>query len=236
MEEMQKLEEEERKQDAIEEVLTVTKQKDMSGFYRHLYRQTMGEEKGQKEVPVVKVEPVSVDAAKTEVEAVGVKTEIEEDFGDEKDRKKLEKVKARTYRKIQNEESDHPDSDSEMESDSDRSSADDETELLKEKEKEEKKKLEEDRKRRDEMKAQKEKRDKLKRKIQKGEESSDEDDSAENEQKENINNEAKNVQPATLQREKKIKVDVWKKVTVGEVFECALERYFARKASRTRFP
>ena len=98
MEEMQKLEEEERKQDAIEEVLTVTKQKDMSGFYRHLYRQTMGEEKGQKEVPVVKVEPVSVDAAKTEVEAVGVKTEIEEDFGDEKDRKKLEKVKARTYR------------------------------------------------------------------------------------------------------------------------------------------
>ena len=80
MEEMQKLEEEERKQDAIEEVLTVTKQKDMSGFYRHLYRQTMGEEKGQKEVPVVKVEPVSVDAAKTEVEAVGVKTEIEEDL------------------------------------------------------------------------------------------------------------------------------------------------------------
>jgi coiled-coil domain-containing protein 55 len=57
MEEMQKLEEEERKQDMIEEMLTVTKQKDMSGFYRHLYRQTMGEEKGQKEVPKVKTEP-----------------------------------------------------------------------------------------------------------------------------------------------------------------------------------
>ncbi len=41
----------------IEEMLTVTKQKDMSGFYRHLYRQTMGEEKGQKEVPKVKTEP-----------------------------------------------------------------------------------------------------------------------------------------------------------------------------------
>ena len=49
MEEMQKLDEEEKKRDAIENALDVTKQKDMSGFYRHLYRQTMGEEKGQKE-------------------------------------------------------------------------------------------------------------------------------------------------------------------------------------------
>ena len=47
MEEMEKLEEEERKREAIEKMLDVTKQKDMSGFYRHLYRQTMGEEKGQ---------------------------------------------------------------------------------------------------------------------------------------------------------------------------------------------
>ena len=46
---MQKLDEEEKKRDAIENALDVTKQKDMSGFYRHLYRQTMGEEKGQKE-------------------------------------------------------------------------------------------------------------------------------------------------------------------------------------------
>lgn len=35
--------------DQIEEILNVTKQRDMSGFYRHLYRQTMGEEKGQQE-------------------------------------------------------------------------------------------------------------------------------------------------------------------------------------------
>ena len=60
MEEMQKQEEEERRQDAMEDVLSVTKQKDMSGFYRHLYRQTMGEEKGQKaevQAPEVKTEP-----------------------------------------------------------------------------------------------------------------------------------------------------------------------------------
>ena len=34
---MQKLEEEEKKKEAIEELLDVRKQKDMSGFYRHLF-------------------------------------------------------------------------------------------------------------------------------------------------------------------------------------------------------
>ena len=34
-------------QQQLEEALDVTKQKDMSGFYRHIYPQTMGEEKGQ---------------------------------------------------------------------------------------------------------------------------------------------------------------------------------------------
>merc|ERR1711872_933028 len=44
---MAKLDEEEERQDRIEKALDVKGQKDMSGFYRHLYRQTMGEEKGQ---------------------------------------------------------------------------------------------------------------------------------------------------------------------------------------------
>ena len=38
MEEMQKLDEEEKKKEAMEQMLDVTKQKDMSGFYRHLFR------------------------------------------------------------------------------------------------------------------------------------------------------------------------------------------------------
>ena len=49
MEELQKLDEEDKRREAIENMLDVTKQKDMSGFYRHLYRQKMGEEKGQNE-------------------------------------------------------------------------------------------------------------------------------------------------------------------------------------------
>merc|ERR1712179_92679 len=47
MEENAKLDEEEDRMDRIEKALDVKGQKDMSGFYRHLYRQTMGEEKGQ---------------------------------------------------------------------------------------------------------------------------------------------------------------------------------------------
>ena len=38
MEEMQKQDEEDKKRQAMEEMLDVTKQKDMSGFYRHLFR------------------------------------------------------------------------------------------------------------------------------------------------------------------------------------------------------
>lgn len=38
MEEMAKEEEEEERKNRIESVLDVTKQKDLSGFYRHLYR------------------------------------------------------------------------------------------------------------------------------------------------------------------------------------------------------
>ena len=49
MEEIAKQEEEEARKERIEAALDVTKQGNMDGFYRHLYRQTMGEEKEQVE-------------------------------------------------------------------------------------------------------------------------------------------------------------------------------------------
>ena len=119
-------------QDMIEDMLTVTKQKDMSGFYRHLYRQTMGEEKGQKAeaVAAIKTEQPEI---KTEVEEGETQDDDDDDDDDkiaapvteEEDKKKLEKVKARSYRtKVKDEESeqsDNEDSDSQLESDSDSS-------------------------------------------------------------------------------------------------------------------
>ena len=50
MEEMQKLDEEEKKKEAMEEMLDVTKQKDMSGFYRHLFRYSTDKCRFKKDV------------------------------------------------------------------------------------------------------------------------------------------------------------------------------------------
>ena len=108
----------------MEDMLTVTKQKDMSGFYRHIYRQTMGEEKGQKEETVaavtIKTEPdikTEVEEGETQDDIAAPSTEVE--------KKKVDKVKARSYRtKAQDEDSEpsgNEDSDSQMESDSDSS-------------------------------------------------------------------------------------------------------------------
>ena len=66
MEENAKLDEEEERMDRIEKALDVKGQKDMSGFYRHLYRQTMGEEKGQKSTGADEV--LSIDAPKDKAE------------------------------------------------------------------------------------------------------------------------------------------------------------------------
>ncbi|ODM89556.1 Nuclear speckle splicing regulatory protein 1 [Orchesella cincta] len=48
MEELRKLEEEEKREDALDEMADVSKQKDLSGFYRHLYRQTLPDDHGGK--------------------------------------------------------------------------------------------------------------------------------------------------------------------------------------------
>merc|ERR1712098_549511 len=65
MEEIAKQEEEEARMARIEAALDVTKQNNMDGFYRHLYRQTMGEEKGQIESKVKKEEIEESEEAKT---------------------------------------------------------------------------------------------------------------------------------------------------------------------------
>merc|ERR1712243_239006 len=72
MEEIAKQEEEEARMARIEAALDVTKQNNMDGFYRHLYRQTMGEEKGQVESKVKQEETEESEEAK----AARVKEEI----------------------------------------------------------------------------------------------------------------------------------------------------------------
>ncbi|XP_071452306.1 nuclear speckle splicing regulatory protein 1-like [Hetaerina americana] len=54
LEEFQEMDEQERLQDKIEEITDVAKQKDLGGFYRHLFRQTVGDE--EKAPKVIKEE------------------------------------------------------------------------------------------------------------------------------------------------------------------------------------
>nr|CAG4650464.1 EOG090X0D2W [Sida crystallina] len=68
--ELKKAEEEESRRERIEEYLDVTKQRDMSGFYRHLYRQTFDQK------PEVKEEKEETDAKEeSQTEAAPQKTD-----------------------------------------------------------------------------------------------------------------------------------------------------------------
>ena len=101
------------------------------------------------------------------------------------------------------------------------------------KKKEEAKKVEADQKRRETLRAEKEKRERRKRKIEEGATSSEEEEEEKEEtEKSGKGEENKENKP----REKKLKPDVWTKRTIGDAFESALQRYFVRKAERTRFP
>lgn len=73
MEEIAKQEEEEARTARIEAALDVTKQNNMDGFYRHLYRQTMGEEKGQVESKVESEESEEAKAARVKEEIKKIK-------------------------------------------------------------------------------------------------------------------------------------------------------------------
>merc|ERR1711936_1123299 len=84
MEEIAEQEKELARIEAMENALDVTKQDNMGGFYRHLYRQTFGEEKGQKahikveETEEQKAARVREELKKLKVEEGDVKVKQEE--------------------------------------------------------------------------------------------------------------------------------------------------------------
>lgn len=221
MEELQKLDEEDRKREAIENILDVTKQKDMSGFYRHLYRQTMGEEKGQKDE-----EETSTSCEDPTVTLT-----------------KKSKPSERSYRNRDtsvNEDNDEGQPSQSNSGESDSSDAEDTVA----KETEEHQRMEKEKARREELKRQKEKRERRKRRIAEGRNSSSEEEDSDDDAKEDTQmlsekqkiNDKENL-PVVKSPPKKEKLDIWKKVTIGDKFEEALQRYLMRKAERgSRFP
>jgi len=204
MEEMAKEEEEERRKDNIEAALDVTRQNDLSGFYRHIYRQTHGEQKSeledkikQEEEDKIKKENEDVEesvedkAQKVKEQMKKIKVEdVNPDVEDNDDGnvniKKISGNKAFRKRTSQPAESS-----SGSDGDSSDSSGDSDSESETEKSKPEnggtvndnaeteltaEQKMD---KRRQEMREQKERREKRKRKIMQDESSSESEDEAE---------------------------------------------------------
>lgn len=211
LEEMRKAEEEEKRQDYLESIGDVTKQKDLDGFYRHIYAQKMGDEKEQK------TEPSS--------------TEIAEKF-EEKDSKHShseKEKKERSYRKRKNsgdkEKSDDDESEvkkdkkahlvSNLDADSDfsidDSSSDSEGEGKSAKE------IPENQKKVDDSTLPKTEPNNVPETNGNGNTCPADEDSEKD----------KKPPPA-----KKPKIDIWKKRTVGEVFDDAVKRFYERKALR----
>lgn len=234
MEEIAKQEEEEARMAQIESALDVTKQNNMDGFYRHLYRQTMGEEKGQIESKVKKEEPEESEEAKAaRVKEEMKKIKIEEDKTEETYEdgpnftiKKIDRKKE--FRKKEKEESS-----SESESGSDSDGESDDASKKDANPDTEESKLEQMKQK---LKDQKDKREKRKRKIEQDASSSE---------SETEETETKKVKPTEVdvkdddtpevvvsEEESKPKIDIWKKRTVDEVFDKAIQRYWERKAER----
>jgi len=230
MEEIAKQEEEEARTARIEAALDVTKQNNMDGFYRHLYRQTMGEEKGQVESKVESEESEEAKAARVKEEIKKIKIvedQVEENPQSEPNFtiKKIEKKKV--FRKKEEVESSSDSgsssgSDDESDNEDSRKDATNETEatkveLMKQK-----------------LKEQKEKRERRKRKIEEDASSSESepDETEMKKLKPDQPEEKQDDNPQVVVEESAPKVDIWKKRTVGEVYNKAVQRYWERKAAR----
>lgn len=249
LEEMKKAEEEEKREEYLESIGDVTKQKDLGGFYRHIYSQKMGESAEKScEGKVKEEKPDSKDESKKEQE----KGDVEDD--EEHARREALKSKAapvagssksRRYRKRHSDDDNEDekndsskkihlqsnldaDSDFSIDSKSDGSSSEDSdgseggkskkkrvssTEIAvslkqdKTDEQSENNGIENGAKVKEEKKVE-----------------ADSGEAVESERKENEKNEDK--------KKKEPKINIWKKRTIGEVFEAAQQRYYERKAAR----
>ncbi|KAG5682191.1 hypothetical protein PVAND_011559 [Polypedilum vanderplanki] len=199
LEEMKIAEEKEKREAYLESIGDVRKQSDLSGFYRHLYSQKIGDDD--------KIESKIKDVSITKSETVNKKNYRKRKSSDDDEQINEDEKKPDQQMHIQ----------SNLDADSDFSieSSDDEEDKSKTKNKSIKKEPKSD----EEMKPPSQSSSVNETIIKK-----------ESPAKENVDN---NIEIKTEpDKPKKEKIDIWKKRTVGEIFDQALQRYFERKAIR----
>lgn len=216
LEEFKKMEEEENETDRLEAIGDVKKQQDISGFYRHLYEQTV---KSSEECEV------------TNDDKINLYHDSKNVIITEKDEIKIKEVKKnRQYRQRIVEE------DSDTDTEIQQKELDNKAKVVSS----EKRKTDEKEVELSEANTKKQKQiensetDKVNNLIVVADISNVKDAEKEEEKCEDNNTiiKADITVKAKIEAEKKERSKIWEKRTVGPVFEAALQRYYARKAAR----
>ncbi|XP_055382540.1 nuclear speckle splicing regulatory protein 1 [Condylostylus longicornis] len=207
LEELKKAEEEEKREEYLEAIGDVTKQGNLDGFYRHLYEQKLGAEEQDNKI-------------------ITNKKSEKEDIHEEPS-KTRQNIKPRTYRKRISSDDDTENENSvakrahiqsNLDADSDFSIDDSSSEDENENHKNDTN------------------TSKIEQPIK-----TESDIKQESSEKEchSVANEIVKTEPDEDNSEKKQqkhkeKIDVWKKRTIGDIFDAALQRYYERKSARQR--
>lgn len=220
LEEMRKAEEEERREEYLENIGDVTKQRDLGGFYRHLYEQKMGPEK--------KVAANSVDETKTtaeDVETPSTSTSSPNKANKEKKQRMYRRRKSddnededenRTDNAVKSHLPSNLDADSDFSIDSSSSDEDDNGGDGKSGKKVEAAEKEE-------------------KSAKPTETESDAQQPEHQFAKPNLIDDRDDTSSSSdgePELKVEVKINIWKKRTVGEAFDAALQRYYERKQQR----
>ncbi|XP_015431944.1 PREDICTED: nuclear speckle splicing regulatory protein 1-like [Dufourea novaeangliae] len=226
LEEFKKLEEEESRMDRLEAIGDVKKQQDMSGFYRHLYEQTIkGPEEAQTKNSTNEDKPNSDKEIQHVNKETGVATSNNEQITNKKSKK------SRQYRRRVLEEESDTDAEAPQ-------TAENKTKVLSP---EKHKDVEIENVEEPESKKLKEQAEDAEHNVINNTVATK--DSSDRKSKENGSENSKNDTDeeaikssvrakAKIEAEKRERSKIWEKRTIGPVFEAALQRYYARKSMR----
>ncbi|XP_011647482.1 nuclear speckle splicing regulatory protein 1 [Pogonomyrmex barbatus] len=230
LEEFKKMEEEEAKMNRLEAIGDVTKQQDMSGFYRHLYKQTVDykSETNKDENGEARQENIERKERKTSIDSTNEESATASKRANEMEEKQRAITKSKKSRQYKQRTIEMYESDSETEISKEALQKDKTVVLLVNK-------------------------DSVRSNIQESEENKQKLDKnyvnmvkniidtkakdinikdTEMLQDDKITSESEKVEIKEKLVEKKDRSSIWEKRTVGPVFEAALQRYHARKAKR----
>lgn len=233
LEAMKKAAEEAQREEYLENIGDVRKQKDLSGFYRHMYEQKLGTDKH------VEPKPSEADSSTTEVKKIDEKSEKSskkrkyrrhsehEKSDDDDNEQSTSKHAGEPAKKIHLQS--NLDADSDFSIDSDSESDADEKEIKKE-DIDDSSQVKEEAKRTDDIAPQPDnKKVKEEVKVEAAENGAANKENESTDANGTTKTDSEQMPPPP--KEVKPKIDVWKKRTVGDVYLQAVKRYFERKAA-----